>query len=113
MKGLDETARPTTHLPRHLRKGEQCMADFLAKNPQGFVPALKSEAGDLLTQSLAIIEWLDETHPEPPLWPKDPLRRAMVRAFAQVQLKSIGSTAFIRSSRGQGCAVGCVVNAKV
>ena len=37
----------------------------------------------MLTQSLAIIEWLDETHPEPPLLPKDPLRRAKVRAFAQ------------------------------
>jgi maleylpyruvate isomerase len=41
-----------------------------------------NEAGAILTQSLAIIEWLDETYPEPPLLPKDPLRRAKVRAFA-------------------------------
>ena len=55
--------------------------EFLAVNPQGLVPALVHE-GRTLTQSLAIVEWLDETHPEPPLLPKDPLRRAKVRAFA-------------------------------
>jgi maleylpyruvate isomerase len=52
------------------------------RNPQGLVPALQDDHGATLTQSLAIIEWLDETHPEPPLLPKDPLRRAKVRAFA-------------------------------
>jgi len=71
------------HLPHHLRKGEQCTAAFLAINPQGLVPALEDDQGSVLTQSLAIIEWLDETHPAPPLLPKDPLRRAKVRAFAQ------------------------------
>ena len=70
------------HLPHHLRKGEQCAPSYLAINPQGLVPTLENEAGAILTQSLAIIEWLDETHPEPPLLPKDPLRRAKVRAFA-------------------------------
>lgn len=69
------------HLPHHLRKGEQCAPAFLAINPQGLVPALEAEDA-VLTQSLAIIEWLDETHPNPPLLPKDPLRRAKVRAFA-------------------------------
>ena len=71
-------------LPCHLRKGEQRAPAFLAINPQGLVPALQNDAGATLTQSLAIIEWLDETHPEPPLLPNDPLRRAKVRAFAQV-----------------------------
>jgi maleylpyruvate isomerase len=70
------------HLPHHLRKGEQCAPAYLALNPQGFVPTLESDAGDILTQSLAIIEWLEETHPTPPLLPKDPLRRAKVRAFS-------------------------------
>ena len=70
------------HLPHHLRKGEQCAPSYLAINPQGLVPTLENEAGAILTQSLAIIEWLDETHPEPPLLPRDPLRRAKVRAFA-------------------------------
>jgi maleylpyruvate isomerase len=71
------------HLPHHLRKGEQCAPAYLAINPQGLVPTLESDAGAILTQSLAIIEWLDETYPEPPLLPKDSLQRAKVRAFAQ------------------------------
>jgi maleylpyruvate isomerase len=70
------------HLPHHLRKGEQCAPAYLAINPQGLVPTLENDAGVILTQSLAIIEWLDETRPEPPLLPDDPLRRAKVRAFA-------------------------------
>jgi maleylpyruvate isomerase len=78
LKGLS-----VEQLPHHLRKGEQRAPAFLAINPQGLVPALEDDQGAVLTQSLAIIEWLDETHPEPPLLPKDPLRRAKVRAFAQ------------------------------
>ena len=78
LKGLS-----TEHLPHHLRKGEQCAPAYLAINPQGLVPTLEADAVTVLTQSLAIIEWLDETHPTPPLLPKDPLRRAKVRAFAQ------------------------------
>jgi maleylpyruvate isomerase len=78
LKGLD-----ADHLSHHLRKGEQRDPAFLAINPQGLVPALQDDAGGILTQSLAIIEWLEETHPAPPLLPKDPLRRAHVRAFAQ------------------------------
>jgi maleylpyruvate isomerase len=69
------------HLPHHLRKGEQCAPAYLAINPQGLVPALE-DADAILTQSLAIIEWLDEIHPAPPLLPENPLRRAKVRAFA-------------------------------
>jgi maleylpyruvate isomerase len=68
-------------LPHHLRKGEQRDPAYLAINPQGLVPTLQ-EGGAVITQSLAIIEWLDELHPEPPLLPKDPLRRAHVRGFA-------------------------------
>ena len=77
LKGLS-----TDHLSHHLRKGEQCAPAYLAINPQGLVPTLEGDDGTALTQSLAIIEWLDETHPNPPLLPKDPLRRAKVRAFA-------------------------------
>ena len=77
LKGLS-----TDHLSHHLRKGEQCAPAYLAINPQGLVPTLEDGTGAVLTQSLAIIEWLDETHPNPPLLPKDPLRRAKVRAFA-------------------------------
>jgi len=77
LKGLS-----AEHLPHHLRKGEQCAPSYLAINPQGLVPALESDTGVVLTQSVAIIEWLDETHPNPPLLPKDALPRAKVRAFA-------------------------------
>lgn len=66
----------------HLRRGEQRAPAYLALNPQGLVPALELDDGAVLTQSLAIIEWLDETYPEPALLPHDPLRRAKVRAFA-------------------------------
>src|SRR6201995_1708431 len=76
LKGLS-----AEHLAHHLRKGEQRDPAYLAINPQGLVPTL-DDGGIILTQSLAIIEWLDETHPEPPLLPQDPLRRAKVRAFA-------------------------------
>jgi maleylpyruvate isomerase len=69
------------HLPHHLRKGEQRDPAYLAINPQGLVPTLQQE-GAVITQSLAIVEWLEETHPAPPLLPRDPLRRAHVRAFA-------------------------------
>jgi maleylpyruvate isomerase len=76
LKGLS-----AEHLSHHLRKGEQRDPAYLAINPQGLVPTLQ-DGGAIITQSLAIIEWLEETHPEPPLLPKDPLRRAKVRAFA-------------------------------
>jgi len=77
LKGLQPA-----HLPHHLRRGEQCAPAYLAINPQGLVPTLEDDSGTVLTQSLAIIEWLDEVHPSPPLLPKDPLRRAKARAFA-------------------------------
>ncbi len=66
----------------HLRKGAQRADDYLALNPQGLVPALATDDGAVLTQSLAIVEWLDETHPRPPLLPADPNGRARVRAVA-------------------------------
>jgi maleylacetoacetate isomerase len=66
----------------HLRKNAQRADDYLALNAQGLVPALVGDDGRVLTQSLAIIEWLDETHPSPPLLPKDAAGRARVRALA-------------------------------
>lgn len=67
--------------PVHLRRGDQRDIGFRSVNPQGLVPALEAN-GIALTQSLAIIEWLEETHPEPPLLPADPVERAQARAFA-------------------------------
>lgn len=66
----------------HLRKGEQRADEYLALNPLGLVPVLALDDGRLLTQSLAIIEYLEETLPEPPLLPRDPVGRARARAIA-------------------------------
>ena len=71
----------TDFVPVHLRWGEQNKQAYCKVNPQGLVPALIVD-GDVLTQSLAIIEWLDETHPQPPLLPNNPIERAKVRALA-------------------------------
>lgn len=65
----------------HLAKGEHRKPAFNALNPQGLLPALE-ESGRLLTQSLAIIEYLEETHAQPPLLPKDPFARARVRSLS-------------------------------
>lgn len=70
------------HVPHHLRKGEQSAPSFRAINPQGFVPALEIGDGNVITQSLAILEWLEEAYPQPPFLPVEPLERARVRAFA-------------------------------
>lgn len=67
-----------------LRKGEQREPEYLKLNPQGLVPSLELDDGRALTQSLAIIEYLDETIPEPPLLPADPYERAQVRSLAQL-----------------------------
>ena len=66
----------------HLRRGEQLAGDYAALNPQHLLPALATDAGDLLTQSMAILEYLEETHPAPPLLPGNPVARARVRALA-------------------------------
>ncbi|KAA5804652.1 maleylacetoacetate isomerase [Alkalicaulis satelles] len=65
----------------NLVDGGQRAASYLARNPQGLVPALEAD-GRILTQSPAIIEWIEETWPERPLLPADPYQRARVRAFA-------------------------------
>lgn len=67
--------------PIELRTGEQRSEAFLAINPQGLVPALEHD-GKVLTQSLAILEWLEERFPEPALLPVGPDERASVRAMA-------------------------------
>lgn len=71
------------YLPVHLLRsgGEQLHADYRKLNPDGLVPTLVDD-GAVLQQSLAIIEYLEETHPNPPLLPRDPIDRAYVRAVA-------------------------------
>ena len=60
---------------RHLRKGEQRAPDYVAINPQKLVPTLVLDDGEVLTQSMAIMEYLEEIHPNPPLLPSDPVGR--------------------------------------
>ncbi len=68
----------------HLAKGKHLDTPFVSINPQARVPALKLDSGELLIQSMAIIDWLDETYPAPPLLPQDAIERAQIRAVAQI-----------------------------
>ena len=77
------------HASRHLRKGEQQAPDYVALNPQMLVPALVLDSGEVLTQSVAILEYLEETHPEPPILPTDAVGRARVRALALIATADI------------------------
>ncbi|MDJ0627320.1 MAG: maleylacetoacetate isomerase [Rhodobacter sp.] len=79
LKGLDYDYRAYA-----LLKNETRTDAFLSKNPAGLVPVLELDDGTMLTQSLAIIEYLDEVHPAPALLPSDPAGRARVRGLAQM-----------------------------
>lgn len=79
LKGLDYQARPV-----NLLKGEHRAADYLALNPQGRVPALRTDSGELLVQSPAIIEYLEERFPDTPLLPQGEDARAQVRGVAAI-----------------------------
>jgi maleylpyruvate isomerase len=72
---------PFERISHDLRTGAQRTPAYLVHNAQGLVPALETPAGSI-TQSLAILEWLDERYPAPPLLPPDPDARAIVRAMA-------------------------------
>jgi maleylpyruvate isomerase len=78
LKGLDYEYAPV-HLLRD--GGQQLKPEYRALNPDGIVPTLV-DGDEVLSQSLAIIEYLEETHPEPPLLPRAPADRAFVRAIA-------------------------------
>jgi maleylacetoacetate isomerase len=78
LKGLDYD-----YAPIHLVKNEQSAGSFAEHQPSHLVPALVLDDGQWLSQSMAILEYLDETHPEPPLLPQGALARAQVRSLAQ------------------------------
>jgi maleylpyruvate isomerase len=81
--------RQYTSIIKNLRAGEHRLAEFLEVNIQGFVPALRLEDGAVLTQSVAIIEYLDEIYPDPPLLPATALARARVRALTQAIVSDV------------------------
>ena len=78
------------HAPIHLRRGggEQLMPAYKAINPQALVPALEDD-GRILTQSLAIIEYLEDKFPNPPLLPKDAADKAVVRSMALISGRAV------------------------
>jgi maleylacetoacetate isomerase len=72
------------YVPVHLPSGAHKQADYAAISPSLLVPSLQLDSGERLEQSMAIIEYLDETHPQPALLPRDAVARARVRALAQL-----------------------------
>lgn len=100
-KGIEFDTQPV-----HLVKGEHRAADYLDIQPQGLVPALKTD-GLTLGQSVAILEYLEETHPEPALLPKDPAGRAIVRWMTQLiaadihPINNLRIGAYLRTTLGQ------------
>ena len=104
LKGL-----PYETVSIHLTKegGKQFSPDYKAVNAQMRVPALELDGGEVLTQSLAIIDYLDEMHPRPPFLPSDPVQRANVRAVAQAiacdihPLNNVGPLKYIKSTLGK------------
>lgn len=81
LKGL-EAEQVSVHLVRG--GGEHKQAAYLVVNPQGLLPALETDDGTVLAQSLAILEYLEEAYPDPPLLPSSAIARAQVRALCQM-----------------------------
>lgn len=76
LKALDYQITPV-----NLATGEQREAAYLAINPQGLVPSLRTDEGSMMSQSTAILEWLEESYPSTPLLPAEPMARAHVRSL--------------------------------
>ena len=93
-------------MPVHLVRGEQKSDTYRAINPIGLVPALELDDGTVLTQSLAILDWLERTHPEPHLLPEDPVLRTKVTAAGMTiavdthPIQNSGVVAHLRSAHG-------------
>lgn len=79
LKGLSYT-----YVPVNLLEAEQCDDAHVSRNPMGRVPVLELDDGTMLRESLAIIDYLDQTHPEPAFWPADPVDRARVTEMTQI-----------------------------
>ena len=100
-----------TTVTKQLRRGEHRLKDFLELNPQGFVPVLELDDGRTIAQSLAIIEYLDELHPQPALLPSSPFERARVRGMALLiacdihPLNNLRVLQYLETALGQAASV--------
>ncbi len=92
--------------------GEQSAPAFTARNPQGLVPALELDDGTVLSQSLAILDWLEATHPAPPLLPADPLARARALEIAHVVAMDIHPVNNLRVVNALGARFGADAEAR-
>lgn len=111
--GLNLKGLPYQQLTVDLRTGAQRDPAFLARNPQRMVPALEVD-GRVLTQSPAILEWLEEAHPRPALLPADPFDRAQVRAMAALiacDVHPLNNLRVLKALRGDFGADQAVVDA--
>jgi maleylacetoacetate isomerase len=105
--GLALKGIAVSHVPVNLRDGSQKQADHLARNPQGYVPVLELADGTQLTQSLAILDYLDGVYREPALLPKEAVLRARVKAAALMiaadisPIQNLSVLKFIRAEHGQ------------
>ena len=96
-------------MPIHLQRegGINRKPEYRAVNPHMRLPALRLDSGDVLIQSLAIIGYLDDTHPQPPLLPRDPVAKAKVRAIAEIvacdvhPLNNIAPLRYLKNVLGQ------------
>jgi maleylacetoacetate isomerase len=88
-----------------LPKAEHRAPEYLAKNPQGLVPALVDDTGRVFTQSMAMIEYLDDLHPEPPLMPRGAEEKWYVRAVSQIigcEMHPLNNVRVLKYLKGYG-----------
>jgi maleylacetoacetate isomerase/maleylpyruvate isomerase len=100
LKGLAYECRPV-----NLLQGAQRAPEHAARNPAMAVPVLALPGGQMLSQSMAILDWLEESHPSPPLLPQDPEARARVRAAAQIiaaDIHPVNNLRVLQRLRGLG-----------
>ncbi len=103
LKGID-----VIHKPVNLKAGEQLLPSHTELNAQALVPVLELEDGSRLTQSLAILDYLEEAYPKPSLLPSDPVKCAQIRAASQIiaadiaPIQNLRVLKYIRAEHGQG-----------
>lgn len=102
LKGIE-----VRHIPVNLREGEHLLSEHSERNPQGYLPVLELEDGTRLTQSLAILDYLDSAHPDSALMPEDAILRSRILAASLViasdisPIQNLSVLKYIRAEHGQ------------